>query len=423
MIFNGSHYPDQIEAQNELQFCLTKGVKLSKVHIKILEKELSSDNRYFLEKEQQRVLLSAHGDTAKCLCSPENPELSLVKRSKNKIYLRTKSGSGLAHENDCPFKMEYFESFKDSENKPAIREDSKGNVHISLSIAVGDSNFSTGEQISSVKNSSSGHCVSRARWGLYPLFSFLYETKAHLTSFHKRKPPLDFSSLSGTLYQSFKNVFVSKEPLSRKLWISGTKFPDQYSQNKIKESIFLVLGEIPYMSEEKNFLFDIPGIGTLAESRPGLFEKAIRRRRQLFSVCRSSQGKALVFARVRYPWETENFKSGTLVVLDIEIIPTSRDYIPVDSLPEAYVAALVNQNRHFQKPLRMDYEAHEYPDFKLKDCSPWYYLEIFGMEGFSEYEDRKRKKIEVYKKNGTPLWSWNGVGEIQPFPIIEINNI
>jgi hypothetical protein len=77
------------------------------------------------------------------------------------------------------------------------------------------------------------------------------------------------------------------------------------------------------------------------------------------------------YARVIVLAQVELTPSGYVRIVDLALMPTSRDYIPVDSSYEARIAnELVDGNRTFVKPLRYDEEEALLPDFILRDTVP-----------------------------------------------------
>jgi len=108
-------------------------------------------------------------------------------------------------------------------------------------------------------------------------------------------------------------------------------------------------------------------------------------------------------------------------VVDIALMQTTRDWIPVDSGYEALVAdKLVAEKRRFEKPLRFDAgEDAVFPDFWLRDTDTPTPLEVWGMST-PEYQSRRAEKTALYddRYGQDGWWSWNaGAGDSVPsFP-------
>jgi hypothetical protein len=98
---------------------------------------------------------------------------------------------------------------------------------------------------------------------------------------------------------------------------------------------------------------------------------------------------------------------GFLNVIDAALMATSAQYIPIDSSYEAVLAhQLVAQRRSFIKPLTIKMGESTLPDFILTDTAPQFVLEVFGMST-QAYIERKAQKLEIYKNEGRPVWSWD----------------
>lgn len=105
---------------------------------------------------------------------------------------------------------------------------------------------------------------------------------------------------------------------------------------------------------------------------------------------------------------------GNLNVIDAALMASSAQYIPVDSSYEAHLAQkLYEEKRSFTKPLKLSHNDSTLPDFVLADTNPPYVLEVFGMTN-SAYLERKAEKLEHYRKEGKPVWSWNADREKHP---------
>lgn len=114
-----------------------------------------------------------------------------------------------------------------------------------------------------------------------------------------------------------------------------------------------------------------------------------------------------------------------LEVIDATLMMMSFRFIPVESSHELRVAnKLVAEGRKFTKPLR--YDAAEdvvvFPDFILSDVgSEGVPMEVYGVTGRPAYDERKKKKQEIYKNSGKRYWEWTPAesSEITPFDKFE----
>jgi hypothetical protein len=98
---------------------------------------------------------------------------------------------------------------------------------------------------------------------------------------------------------------------------------------------------------------------------------------------------------------------GELVVEDIALVLTNREYVPSASHHEVRLAnKLVEQGRHSRKTL---WRKNGYPflhDFELLDVGPLPHpMEVWGMHGL-QYDMQKLRKILYCLEHGIDLWHW-----------------
>lgn len=99
-------------------------------------------------------------------------------------------------------------------------------------------------------------------------------------------------------------------------------------------------------------------------------------------------------------------QNGNVSVVDAALMPTSKEFIPIDSSFEATLAELmVDQKRSFIKPLSARMGESVLPDFILTDTRPVYVLEVFGLNTV-DYIERKIAKKALFRAEGKPVWSW-----------------
>jgi len=99
-------------------------------------------------------------------------------------------------------------------------------------------------------------------------------------------------------------------------------------------------------------------------------------------------------------------------ISSMALMPVTGHHIPFDSSFEKDLAdELINQKRHFLKPLRFDtkQDLQVHPDFILLDVPPIdIAIEVYGMNTPS-YLARKAEKIDIYTAASTNIgyWDWN----------------
>ncbi len=98
---------------------------------------------------------------------------------------------------------------------------------------------------------------------------------------------------------------------------------------------------------------------------------------------------------------------------------TNRTYLPADSSHEVRMAdALLAAGRHVLKPLRYQGQA-VFPDFVLVDREPAAYVEVYGIIGREDYEQRKREKQRYYQRESIPVIEWTVDGPMPDLRSIE----
>ncbi|CAG9165645.1 DUF1173 family protein [Cupriavidus pinatubonensis] len=103
----------------------------------------------------------------------------------------------------------------------------------------------------------------------------------------------------------------------------------------------------------------------------------------------------------------EKSRQGYLNVMDAAAMLANGQFIPCDSSYEAAMSdRLVAENRAFEKPLRHIDNAPVHPDFRLTDTVPETVIEVLGLAGNPEYDQRMAEKRAYYRENGLPLVEW-----------------
>lgn len=75
---------------------------------------------------------------------------------------------------------------------------------------------------------------------------------------------------------------------------------------------------------------------------------------------------------------------------------------------------LSRAGRTFVKPLRYDAADAVFPDFVLLDTDPLTCVEVWGITGREDYDERKRAKQAHYQQAATPLIEWNVHDDLPP---------
>ena len=97
---------------------------------------------------------------------------------------------------------------------------------------------------------------------------------------------------------------------------------------------------------------------------------------------------------------------GCCTIGDVALMRANKQFITVQSSYELRIAdKLINEQRKFTKPLRLDREKY-LPDFILNDCESNWVMEIFSVVGNPQYEEQKAHKLAYYRENGILCWQW-----------------
>jgi hypothetical protein len=97
-------------------------------------------------------------------------------------------------------------------------------------------------------------------------------------------------------------------------------------------------------------------------------------------------------------------------VLDHAALRTDRHGIPAESLDEIEMTQhLIELGRSFCKPLfpgELVAVPWRRPDFILEDTAQPCCIEVAGLDGVYDYNDRDDERLDDYKKAGVPCRRW-----------------
>ncbi|WP_276823882.1 DUF1173 family protein [Mycolicibacterium mageritense] len=110
-------------------------------------------------------------------------------------------------------------------------------------------------------------------------------------------------------------------------------------------------------------------------------------------------------------------RGGYATVVDAAVMLTNAAYIPADSSYEVTMAdALQAAGRAFIKPVTYDPGCGAvFPDFVLTD-EPQAYVEVWGLPGRRDYEQRKAAKRAYYQRHARRLLEWTVTEPLPPLP-------
>ena len=109
-----------------------------------------------------------------------------------------------------------------------------------------------------------------------------------------------------------------------------------------------------------------------------------------------------------------------LQFVDAALSRSTSKFILVDSSYEAQVAEwMIENGREFKKPL-LGYDEEYRPDFLLLDVGAKpLIMEVYGVTGDQDYDDRKNEKRALYKQAGLKTWEWDLTHSTQMPPLPE----
>jgi len=387
----------------------------------------------------KRVLLLSHGKAeVRCCClGPGDKRLSIHSRSNSDTFhLARFPETGPEHSEDCIYYgVDPNMSGLGAYRRGVVQELDDGNVKIKLKVglqqraAIAPQEEQTGTSSEAKKPAGRGR-PGQASMTLLGLLHYLW-TEA---GFHTWSPSMQGKRNLGVLHyhllQVASSTYAGKVRLSSNLLIgTPTAAGRQAELNKAKA--------VEAMNRRRRLVIVAP----LAQYQAGMEEGSrlpisgyhgiphlqVTReiwdvlQRRFVSELNSWMAGDQVVAIVQTDVPTPATGSMQARVVDAALMVTTPQWIPVDSGYEAaVVAALVAENRRFEKPLRFDAgEDRVFPDFWLRDRAEDLPMEVWGMTD-PEYVARKEKKISYYDQTygAGNWWQWDAAagGPMPPFP-------
>jgi len=361
-----------------------------------------------------------------CLCRGEPSELAMyVARHGNTLALKRAPGSGPKHHPNCPSYAEESTILNRSLHAhPAIERMDDGGLRIQIDVPLRTLKAPALPKAHSARNEQRLPGHTRKTLTLLGLLEVLWE-RAGLHRWHPQAGPRLLGAVYRKLIEESFEVAVGRAAGADIIYIPDTRLDEPSMQRKVGDikARFRALnsicktGEVPIllMVGEVRALFDarygsgmrlkgLPDSATIWLSRElagdvsRRFEAPVRR----FLEGKSYTGKIFCITGVQIS------SNGSLNATSCSFMETSGNFIPVDSRHElVFSDYLVENRRHFTKPLRFSASDETHPDFILHDTpqGDWY-LEIWGMNT-PEYNKKKQQKIDSYRLAGKRLWQWD----------------
>lgn len=370
-----------------------------------------------------RLLARARAETghAECLC--RTPALKLVIRSRSgRYHLARWPGQGDQHTPECPFHQAAANlSGRGGYTAGALTETTDGTT-IRLAAPLQLTGTRAAPATTAPARTTSGAARTMSLLGL---LHWLWE-QAQLNLWHPTWRR-SWSTCHTRLTQQAADCTVNGHDLTARLYVVPPYRPDNADANTELFTTFtdqlrrigrhqqrgLILGEIKDLTPTK-----YGSRLTLRHHRGALFattallDKARRSYRTALSTAAHATAATSTAAGSTEPrriglFLVERTPKNYLAVADMAAMLTNYRWIPADSSHEVAMADhLITAGRSFTKPLRYD-GAAVFPDFVLTDAPAPVYVEVYGVLGRADYDERKRAKQEHYRDAGTAVIEWD----------------
>ncbi|MBO2464956.1 DUF1173 family protein [Actinomadura violacea] len=388
-----------------------------------------------------RLLARARAETghAECLC--RTPALKLVIRSRSgRYHLARWPGEGDQHTPECPFHQAAANlSGRGGYTAGALTETTDGTT-IRLATPLQLTGTRAAPALTTPARTTSGTARTMSLLGL---LHWLWE-QAQLNLWHPTWRR-SWSTCHTRLTHQAADCTVNGHDLTTRLYVVPpyrpdnadanttlfTTFTDQLSRIGRHQQRGLILGEIKDITPTKygSRLTLRHHRGALFASTP-LLDKTRRSYRAALSTTTLSTPHATAATSTTAAGSTQPRRIGLflvertpnnyLAVADMAAMLTNYRWIPADSSHEVAMADhLITAGRSFTKPLRYDGADAVFPDFVLTDTPAPVYVEVYGVLGRADYDERKRAKQEHYRDAGTAVIEWNVT---DPLPEVKLRS-
>ena len=374
-------------------------------------------------EDWQRLLKSAHGKQAKCLCAGRGSKLLNIRHLKGRdhFFLARFAKTGPEHAFNCRF-------FSDAESRTGMQsyvegvvvegDDNDVKIRLSQAIQIRAKKDTEEPKVDLVLDPHKPGRTQRAM-KLLGLLHLLW-TRGNLNAwFPKMEGKRDDSILQWNLRKTAEHIKTHRMTLDKVLLCPSEDGRKAGARN------------CAVVSRAEKLNYRLVAVGVL-QPYDSLVHEPLDQMQKL-SLMNSTgmpamylNGRVWTDAQTSFAKEVAAWKKGgkTIAIVFLERRKNSRYYnvlkvalmrvsemlIPLDSGLEGKVEALLReQKRAFSKPLRFDDDDKTIPDFWLNDLTDEYPMEVFGMNT-PEYLQRKAEKVKHYEATyGKRLgwWHWN----------------
>lgn len=384
----------------------------------------------------KRTLLAAHGKAVvRCLCAGEGDKrLSVHSRAhSDRFHLARFPDTGPQHADDCVYYgLDPTSSGLSAYRKGVVEELDDGTTKIKLRVGLEHKPTSAPEEdapkpaIAAKPRKQAG---GQAAMTLLGLLHLLWTT----AGFHQWAPAMlgkrNLATLHHHLIQAALRTYAGRVRLASNLLVATPSNSGRQAELNQAKSV-----------EAMNRRRRLVVIAPLARYQPGSEVNPTLPISGFHGIPHLSMPpEAWETAQTRFRSELNSWMTGTDVVaiaqtavptpsrgavkadlVDLALMVVTPHWIPVDSAYEAAVAAaLVEECRRFEKPLRFDADDKTFPDFWLRDCGEPLPMEVWGLSD-PEYLARKAEKSAHYNDvyGADRWWQWDATtgDTFPPFP-------
>jgi hypothetical protein len=350
-----------------------------------------------------------------CLCTTP-PQPLVIRLRGGHYHLAGWPDQGARHDTRCPFhKFAVTPTGTSGYAAGAITETSDGThirLHQPLTVRVGEGTRAAADMRKPAE------ALPRNAVSLLGLLHWLWE-QAGLNQWHHRSGPRGWPYVSAALTHAAAGCTVNGQPLHTCLYVPAPFTPDARDRADAALDRFVsTLGARRPDSRWRGLILgEVRGIGptpygerimlrhakTPVFASAAVMDRAHRAYRQTFAGSRPERSRQLALLLV------DRTTRGYLVAVDLCAMLASHAYVPAESAYEVQMADyLITRGRDFIKPCRYDAEDAVFPDFILTDTGPDpAYVELWGITGREDYEHRRRRKEQHYRRAGALLVGWH----------------
>lgn len=378
----------------------------------------------------------ASGQRIECLCHGNNANRNpmLYIRYKQKYLLARMPGTQNEHANNCPFGHLYpsHEENEIEQHDSAYKDLPNGKFTIAPSFILERTPHDIAKSIAGIEPKKS---TTKSKASLLGVLQTLWEKSDNHRYYPERQRTWNRTAwfLNQTLIHGMFGTRPMSEVIHVPLWQKDDSHKRAFwtwSETLANENntgkVGLIIGSVNSFKTHQNnntttaiefTIKDLPCSINLNAYAIKSFEKShSRQMNALNQLPTNKQFRSVGIFLVTNGHKTDvNGKLiKCLIASKASIMITTEHYIPVESKYELQMADNIAQaGRAYLKPLKLKGESF-LPDFLIIDEKPAIFVEVFGIDGNAEYDQRKKEKVAEYQRKGHKLITWNAASEPMP---------